>query len=87
MLTKCAVSFCETVEAAGYQSMVYSNLSYFYLHFDLRKLVDYPLWLAQYNRTPTFYYDFAIWQYSGTGKVPGIEGNVDMNIHLVPVVV
>lgn len=87
MLTKCAVSFCETVEAAGYQSMVYSNLSYFYLHFDLSKLVDYPLWLAQYNRTPTFYYHFAMWQYSGTGKVPGIEGNVDMNIHLVPIVV
>ena len=84
MLTKCAVAFCQTVEAAGYQSTVYSNLTYFYLHFDLSKLVDFPLWLAQYNTTPTFYYHFAIWQYSCTGKVPGIEGDVDMNIHLVP---
>lgn len=84
MLTKCAVSFCNTIRAAGYETMVYSNLTYFYLHFDLAKLVDFPLWLAQYNRTPTFYYHFAMWQYSCTGKVPGIKGDVDMNIRLVP---
>ena len=29
---------------------------------------------------PDMYYDFRIWQYSDKGKVPGIEGNVDMNI-------
>lgn len=84
MLTKCAVSFCNTVRAAGYETMVYSNLTYFYLHFDLSKLVDFPLWLAQYNRTPTFYYHFDMWQYSCTGTVPGIKGNVDMNIQLIP---
>lgn len=84
MLTKCAAAFCRAVEGAGYQSMVYSNLTYFYLHFDLAKLVDFPLWLAQYNPTPTFYYHFDMWQYSSTGKVPGIKGNVDMNIHMVP---
>lgn len=84
MLTKCAVSFCNTVRAAGYETMVYSNLTYFYLHFDLSELVDFPLWLAQYNRTPTFYYHFDMWQYSCTGTVPGIKGNVDMNIQLIP---
>ena len=84
ILTQCAVAFCEEVEAAGYQSMVYSNLTYFYLHFDLNQLVDYPLWLAQYNSRPTFYYHFDKWQYSGTGKVPGIDGNVDLNIHFIP---
>lgn len=84
MLTKCAVSFCNTIRAAGYETMVYSNLTYFYLHFDLAQLVDFPLWLAQYNKTPTFYYHFAMWQYSCTGTVPGIKGDVDMNIRLVP---
>ena len=38
MLTKCAVAFCQAVEANGYDSMVYSNLTYFYLHYDLSKL-------------------------------------------------
>ncbi len=84
VLTQCAVAFCEEVEAAGYQSMVYSNLTYFYLHFDLNQLVDYPLWLAQYNSRPSFYYHFDMWQYSGTGQVPGIDGNVDLNIHFIP---
>ena len=84
MLTKCAVAFCRAVEAGGYESMVYSNLTYFYLHYDLSKLVDFPLWLAQYNKTPTFYYHFDMWQYSGTGTVPGINGNVDLNIQFIP---
>lgn len=49
-----------------------------------------PSWLtfhfgwAQYNKTPTFYYHFDMWQYSSTGKVPGIEGNVDLNIQMIP---
>ena len=84
MLTKCAVAFCEAVEDAGYESMVYSNLTYFYLHYDLSQLVDFPLWLAQYNETPTFYYHFDMWQYSSTGTVAGIEGNVDLNIQFIP---
>lgn len=84
ILTQCAVAFCDTVKDAGYHPMVYSNLSYFYLHFDLSKLVDYPLWLAQYTSKPTFYYHFDMWQYSSTGKVPGIKGNVDLNMYLIP---
>lgn len=84
LLTDAAVSFCETVEAAGYQAMVYSNLTYFYLHFDLSRLTSYPFWLAQYNSRPSFYYHFDIWQYSGKGRVPGIRGDVDLNIQFVP---
>ena len=40
----------------------------------------YPFWVAQYTDTPTFYYDFDMWQYSSTGRVPGIQGNVDLDI-------
>ena len=84
VLTQCAVAFCDTVKAGGYQPMVYSNLSYFYLHFDLNDLVNYPFWLAQYNATPSFYYHFDMWQYGDAGIVPGIDGNVDLNIHFIP---
>lgn len=84
VLTQCAVAFCNAVEAGGYQPMVYSNLTYFYLHFDLNELVNYPFWLAQYNATPSFYYHFDIWQYGDSGQVPGIEGDVDLNIHFIP---
>ncbi len=84
VLTQCAVAFCDEVEAAGYQSMVYSNLTYFYLHLDLNKLINYPFWLAQYNARPSFYYHFDIWQYGDSGNVPGIDGKADLNIHFVP---
>lgn len=84
VLTQCAVAFCETVKNAGYQPMVYSNLSYFYLHFDISQFADYPLWLAQYNKKPAFRYNYSIWQYGSTGSVPGINGDVDMNIMLTP---
>ena len=70
--------------AASIPAQTGSNLTYFYLHYDLAQLVDFPLWLAQYNETPTFYYHFSMWQYSSTGTVPGIEGNVDLNIQLIP---
>ena len=83
-LTQCAVAFCEAVKAGGYQPMVYSNLTYFYLHFDLNELVNYPFWLAQYNATPSFYYHFDMWQYGDAGIVPGIDGKVDLNIHFIP---
>lgn len=29
---------------------------------------------------PTMYYNYQMWQYTSSGSVPGIEGNVDMNI-------
>ena len=82
ILTQCAVAFCETVKKGGYEPMMYANLSYYYLHFDLSKLSEYPFWLAQYNEKPSFYYHFDIWQYGGL-PVPGIEGDVDMNVQMV----
>lgn len=84
ILTQCAVAFCEEVEAAGYPAMIYSNLTYFYLHFDLNQLANYPFWLAQYSSRPSFYYHFDIWQYGDSGNVPGIDGKADLNIQFVP---
>lgn len=75
-----ANAFCADITAAGYQAMVYFNLSEGYKQYDLSQLMSYPFWLAQYNSVPTFYYDFDMWQYTSSGRVPGIYGNVDMDI-------
>lgn len=75
-----ANAFCKDITAAGYEAMVYFNPSEGYSQYDLSQLMDYPFWLAQYNNLPTFYYDFDMWQYTSSGRVPGISGNVDMNI-------
>lgn len=37
---------------------------------------------ADYEELPQTPYRFSMWQYSSTGSVPGIEGNVDLNIQL-----
>lgn len=80
MLTECSIAFCERIKQAGYIPMIYQNKNTSLLNLHLSKLTDYDFWLAEYNSTATYYYNYQIWQYSATGTVPGIKGEVDMNI-------
>ena len=82
VLTQCAKAFCAQVAQGGYEPAVYFNQDLGYLHYDLRELTDYTLWLAEYDQKPDFYYHFDLWQYTHTGTVAGIEGNVDLNLML-----
>ena len=50
---------------------------------DMQLLEDYPWWLAMYDITGEFPCKVDLWQYTNTGKVPGIEGNVDVNLMFV----
>ncbi|MGN0689728.1 MAG: glycoside hydrolase family 25 protein [Oscillospiraceae bacterium] len=76
----CAVVFCEMMKNAGYKPMVYMSRRMGYFKFDLSRLKDYDIWLAEYGDVPTMYYKFDMWQYSCEGSIDGIEGDVDMNI-------
>ena len=80
MLTDCAAAFCERVKAAGYIPMIYQNKRTSLLKLELPALSSYDFWLAEYADTPSYYYDYQIWQYCSDGIVPGIDGVVDMNI-------
>ena len=75
-----AAAFCRGVEEAGYTPAVYANQNLAYLTLDLSQLKAWPFWLAQYSDIPTFYYHYDLWQYSHTGTVPGIQGNVDLDL-------
>ena len=79
-ITQCASAFCELVSVAGYTPMIYFNQDMGYLVYSLDQLDSSPFWLAEYDSRPDFYYDFEMWQYTHTGSVPGIEGNVDLNL-------
>ena len=81
-LTQCAEAFCAKIAQAGFEPAVYFNQDLGYLHYDLRELTDYTLWLAEYDQKPDFYYYFDLWQYTHTGTVAGIPGNVDLNLDL-----
>lgn len=81
-LTLSAISFCEAVEDAGYDAMIYTNKKQAVMKYDLRQLRAYPVWLAYYDTDLNYCYDFDVWQY-GTGLVDGIEGEVDLNISMI----
>lgn len=79
-LTNCAEAFCKTIADAGHPAGIYFNQAYGYQEYNLLALDSYIFWLAQYADTPSFYYDFQMWQYTNAGKVDGIEGDVDLNL-------
>ena len=85
VLTQCAKAFCARIREGGYEPAVYFNQNLGYLQYDLRELEDSVLWLAELNSPPKFYYHFDLWQYSHTGTVAGIQGEVDMDLDLRPV--
>lgn len=79
--TACAKAFCETILAAGYTPMIYSSTNWSILDIDLEQL-PYDLWYAYYGAGKNIYYpyNFAMWQYTDSGKVNGISTNVDLNL-------
>lgn len=79
LILEIAKAFAERVEAAGYTVGIYANKSW-----NTTKLTDKwydtkPRWIAQYNSKCTYTGKYDIWQYTSSGKVDGINGNVDMN--------
>lgn len=78
--TACCRAFCDRVRESGYEPMYYSTINTAIFRYDMGELADIPLWLADYNRTCNFTYDYRMWQYSCSGVVDGIEGLVDLNI-------
>lgn len=74
--------FCETIEKAGYEPMIYANMLWEAFELDLSKLKEYPIWYADYEDKPQTPYDFVIWQYTNEGSVPGVEGVCDIDIRI-----
>lgn len=77
--------FCQTIENAGYQAMIYHNTEMGALMIDLAALEDYDKWYASYSDQMFYPYEYKIWQYSDKGSVQGISTDVDMNISFAPV--
>lgn len=75
-------SFCDRIEAQGYFAMFYSNRSFYDTYLGAALAGRYAFWYARY--TDTFDgTDCGIWQYTSTGSVPGISGNVDLDLAYV----
>ena len=80
-LTDYTKVFCDTVEAAGYDAMVYFNPDQSRKQMYLEELTEYGFWLAMYSDQMNYPYKVDMWQYTNKGTVPGIKGNVDINLY------
>ena len=79
-LTDCYLAFCGKMEEEGYTPMPYFNSYQSRKMMYLTELEQYPFWLALYSDRMTYPYRIEMWQYTDSGKVPGIEGSVDINL-------
>lgn len=79
-LTNITIAFCEKIKEYGYEPMIYANAKWLTTKLQLERLLDYSVWYADYQENPLYPYTFEMWQYTESGQVDGIEGNVDINI-------
>lgn len=79
-VTECALAFCRRIEEAGYKTAFYCNGMVGYLRYDIAQMQHLDAWYAEYGDWPSFAYAFDLWQYSRTGAVAGIAGNVDLDL-------
>lgn len=80
--TELTLTFLGELENAGYQGMIYHNTEMGAMLIDLTQLTEYPKWFAGYNKEFYWPYEYQLWQYSESGSVNGIKGNVDLDLWL-----
>ena len=78
-LSKLCSKFCEIVNKSSFIPGVYANLNWLKNYLDVSQFSDAKIWVAQYNSECTYNGSYMIWQYSNSGTINGISGNVDLN--------
>lgn len=82
-------AFLNRCKEKGITAGVYSGLYWFIHYLYPSRMLEHPLWIAQYKNgitRPEHPHPewFGMFQYTSKGTVPGIAGNVDMNYCYVP---
>lgn len=80
MLGNIASTFCAAIKDAGYDVGIYSNTAWFNNVLIDPRFDSLSKWVAQYNDTCEYQGSYTMWQYTDSGRVPGISSSVDMNI-------
>ena len=71
------------VEQMGFYAQLYTYTSFAYnrLFMGGAALIPYDVWLADYTgKTPKVDFKYSAHQHTSKGNVPGISGNVDLNV-------
>lgn len=82
-VTNIIIAFAKELENAGYYVSIYSFAKFFNDYVDMSKIENYDIWIACWGdeeRLNSFYDGpYGMWQYSATGSVNGIDGDVDLD--------
>lgn len=81
LLARMSRTYCSAVKAAGYRPGVYANLWWWNTYLTDSAFNSWSRWVAQWNTSCTYLGTYDMWQCSSTGSVPGISGNVDMDVY------
>ncbi len=77
LATQIIAAFCAEIEKARYYAGFYTNADLARTLLDMTALARYDLWYAWYQ--PALNRSAGMWQYTSTGRVDGIAGNVDLD--------
>ena len=80
--TDYVISFCDVLEDAGYEPMIYGNLASFVMMLNIENLEKYDKWISNTGASLYFPYRFSMWQYSSAGTVHGISTEVGLDVSL-----
>lgn len=72
-------AFCQVIAAAGYRPIVYANNEWLTRHMDTSQ-IPYDIWYSRYETSVNSYPNRTMWQYTDSGLVDGITGEVCIEI-------
>lgn len=73
-------AFCEKVENAGYDAMVYADYNMLTNYLNPGQIANkYKIWIARWNTSTGYSGDYSAWQFTNAGNVDGIAGVVDLD--------
>lgn len=75
-------AFCQVVAAAGYRPIVYGNNEWLTRNMDTSQ-IPYDIWYSRYETSVNEYPNRTLWQYTDSGLVDGITGEVCIDIAFV----
>lgn len=81
-LSNLAAYHLEQIEKMGFYAQLYTYTSYANAQLDMARLAGrWDVWLADYTgKTPKVNFKYSAHQHSSEGRVPGIIGNVDLDV-------
>ena len=68
----------------GQKPIIYVTVDFYEDNLSGGQLPGYQYWLRSVKAEPKYIYGkrpWVFWQYTGTGKIPGIKGKVDINAY------